>query len=190
MSVCLGVFLYSLFMSFTFFNPFVLMLNQTYDRCIYNHHLKPYNWHSSHWQRRLGLTTVCAFKPHLYYKSKDIKHLKISGEYYHNTFQKGCTRPASPSLYNNVFCKFCIVTLVISEMLNVFFFLFFPRHVIFLDCLLFIWFDLSFKLFWTGVPILSFFTWRQHHLQCNVNERIIPGSPYFSSWFLKVLTLK
>lgn len=77
LSVCLGVFLYSLFMSFTFFNPFVLMLNQTYDRCIYNHHLKPYNWHSSHWQRRLGLTTVCAFKPHLYYKSKDIKHLKV-----------------------------------------------------------------------------------------------------------------
>lgn len=33
-------------------------------------------WHSSHWQRRLGLA-VCAFKPHLYYKSKDIKHLKV-----------------------------------------------------------------------------------------------------------------
>lgn len=122
------------------------------------------------------------------YWLKDIKHFKISGEYYHNTFQKGCTSPASPSLHDNAFCKFCIVTLVISEMLYVS--LFFPRHVIFLDCLLFIWFDLSFKLFWTSAPILLFFTWRQYHLRCTVNEHIIPGSLYYSSWFLKALTFK
>ena len=32
---------------------------------------------ASHWQRRLGLTIVCAFNPHFYYKSKDKKHLKV-----------------------------------------------------------------------------------------------------------------
>lgn len=117
---------------------------------------------------------------------KGYKHSQVPENYHHNAFQKDCPRPSSPSVF---FCKFCIVNLVMFAISI--YYLFYLRYVVFLDWSLFGQLVRpKLKLFWTSVPILPFFTWRQHHLRCIVNECIIPGSPYFSSWFLKVLMFK